>query len=216
MKDRFGSVEVRSVSDDIAKDKVRETRTYTIYHILMQIDKVVGNPTTYSEFNSVENLDVVRVLRTSLGKNYFRVFQYFLEKGAATGRILFNRLKIEKSTAYDIINFFASIGLIEPKIKLGPRKGMKKGATIWGILDCTSEQVRATHQDHLRSLSIKYSIAADLAQTLLEDYAKRSITEVKYSEIVIHIKTTKIKYNTLDLADMVTSTLLEEGIKVWR
>lgn len=147
------------------------------------------------------------------------VFLYFLENGAATSWILQVNLDMPEASTYRALKRLRSLNLVEPAIKLSNVKKSRGGPrpTVWALIGASTEEVARALQLHHRSLSPKYRVAEEIAQSILEDYlVARNIEEISLREIIIHVKELKIPFRTPDIADMAATILHEKGIKVWR
>jgi len=89
--------------------------------------------------------------------------------------------------------------------------------TIYGLYGAKNEKVAECINLHYRTLSPKYLIAEEIAQTILTDYLKqRQTNEISIIEIRKHIKSLRKPFVTSDLSSMVAEVLKEMGVKVWR
>ena len=147
------------------------------------------------------------------------VFLYFCLHGAATAWVLQNELHMAEATAYRALKRLRSMRVVVPAIKAPKIKGSKGGPrpTIWSIDKASNEDIAKALKLHHKMLSPKFQVAETVAQTILDEYiTKKSIDEISYKEIIIHVKELKIPFRTPDIADLAANYLHERGIKVWR
>lgn len=83
---------------------------------------------------------------------------------------------------------------------------------------CSDEEVANAINLHYRTLSPKYRLAREVAQTILTDYIRRrNVDEISYREIVVYIKENRrIPFFIPDIAELAAQYLHEHGIRVWR
>ena len=148
-------------------------------------------------------------------------FIYLCHHAAFTAWLLQIQLGIPESTAHRVLKRLRALGIIEPIIKL-PRRGLRKGGPIpkvWGLVGggCTKEDVAEAINLHYRSLSPKYRLAQEVAQSMLDNHIRpQQLTEISYRMIIIHIKEMQIPFKTPDIVDLAAQYLHEQGVKVWR
>lgn len=177
-----------------------------------------------NEDNIVEKKDRFERL-FSLCKKIFssnsvaKVFLYLCIYGATTAWVLQVELKLAEPTAYRALKQLRTLNIIKPAVKV-PKKLDSKGGprpTVWAIDGSTSEEISKALKLHIKTLSPKYRIAEEVAQTILDDYlSKKASLEITYREIVLQIKRLKIPFNATDVADLAAKYLHERGIRIWR
>lgn len=192
-------------------DIVRDSRTTSLLSLLRGNDMVVRICRTKSENWGEESRDIVRALRTISTAGRYETLSYFLEHGAATAWILRFRLGLPKRTVYDHLELLRALGVIIPQTQVKP-KDRTRPPTIWGLPECTGDQIKAAYQLHLRLLSPKYRLAEKVVQDLLKPH----IAEVSYRDIVNYVKQQGLGFRAHDIADIAAQYLHEQGIKVWR
>lgn len=174
--------------------------------------------------NLASNLKYIQEL-LSFGEKIFssssvaEVFLYFCLKGAATAWILQTELNIPEATVYRVLKRLRALGIIVPALKVSKIKGSKGGPrpTVWALTDTSTIEISKALKLHFRTLSPKYKVAEEIAQTIMDEYInKRERNEISYREILIHIKELFIPFNKPDIADLTARYLHEKGIKVWR
>ena len=146
-------------------------------------------------------------------------FLYFCLHGAATALVLQTELNMAEATVYRAIKRLRTLGIINPAIKVSKIKNSKGGPrpTVWALEGASTEEISRALRLHFKTLSPKYRVAEEVAQTILDEYmSSRSIQEISYKEILIHIKEMRIPFRAPDVADLAAQYLLERGIKVWR
>ena len=146
-------------------------------------------------------------------------FLYFCLHGAATALVLQTELNMAEATVYRAIKRLRTLGIINPAIKVSKIKNSKGGPrpTVWALEGASTEEISRALRLHFKTLSPKYRVAEEVAQTILDEYmSSRSIREISYKEILIHIKEMRIPFRAPDVADLAAQYLLERGIKVWR
>lgn len=124
-----------------------------------------------------------------------------------------------EATTYRAIKQLRSLGIVVPALKVSKIKHSKGGPrpTVWALDGASPDEVAQALRIHYRMLSPKYRIAETVAQTILEEYhEKGKPMEVRYREIIIHVKELKIPFTGPDIADLAAQYLHEKGVKVWR
>jgi len=148
-----------------------------------------------------------------------KVFLYLCLHGAATAWILQVRLTLSEPTAYRALKQLKALSIIRPAIKL-PKKSDSKGGprpTVWSIEGASTQEVSEAVRIHVKTLSPKYRVAEEVAQTILDDYLSgKPSMDITYREIVVQIKHLKLPFNTSDIADLAAQYLYEKGIRIWR
>lgn len=73
------------------------------------------------------------------------------------------------------------------------------------------------HQPNYLCLSPKYRIAEDVVWTILDEYVKkRSVRELTFREILVHVREIHMPFRASDVAELMAEYLSEKGMKVWR
>lgn len=148
-----------------------------------------------------------------------KAFLYLCIHGAATAWILQVKLNLTEPTAYRSLKQLRTLNIVKPAVKV-PKKLKSKGGprpTVWAIEGATTEEISAAINLHIKTLSPKYRIAEEVAQTILDNYlSKKPTLEITYSEIVLQIKQLRIPFNIPDIADLTAKYLHERGIRIWR
>jgi len=143
---------------------------------------------------------------------------YLVQNGAATAWLLQVQLGLPEATAYRALKRLRSLGLVV-KVLRAPKHLSKGGPRpiLWALNDATRDQIASALNLHFRSLSPKYRLAVEIAQTMLDNYIKpRQIHEVSYREILLYIENIRIPFMKPDIADLTAQYLHEQGVKVWR
>jgi hypothetical protein len=80
----------------------------------------------------------------------------------------------------------------------------------------SDEEVARAINLHYRTLSPKYRLVREVAQTILTDYLnRRNVEEISYREIIVYIKENRrIPLFILNIAELAAQYLHEQGIKV--
>jgi hypothetical protein len=147
-------------------------------------------------------------------------FIYLCRKGASTCWLLQVQLGMPEATAYRVLKQLRSLKLVEPVLKL-PKRRLKRSGPIprvWGLVGCYAEEdVARCIILHYRTLSPKYRLAVEVAQSMLDRYIRpRGLKEVSYREILLHVKEMRTPFSKPDVADLAAQYLHEKGIKIWR
>lgn len=150
-----------------------------------------------------------------------QAFLYLCRHGATTAWLLQVMLGMPETTSHRILKRFNALGVVEPIIKLPKRLRKRSGPipTAWGLVGhCSDEEVANAINLHYRTLSPKYRLAREVAQTILTDYLnRRNVEEISYREIVVYIKENRrIPFFIPDIAELAAQYLHEQGIRVWR
>lgn len=146
-------------------------------------------------------------------------FLYFCLHGSATALILQTELNMPEATVYRALKRLRALGIIVPAIKVSKIRNSKGGPrpTVWAITGASTDEISKALKLHFRTLSPKFRVAEEVAQTILDEYVnRRNINEISYREILIHIRELRIPFNKPDIADLAAQYLHEKGIKVWR
>jgi len=140
-------------------------------------------------------------------------------KGSATAWILQSELNMPEATAYRALKKLRALKIVFPAIKISKIKKSKGGPrpVVWAFSDASSEEISNALKLHFRTLSPKYKVAEQIAQTILDDYMnRRNIEEISYREILIRVRKMHIPFRTPDIAYLASQYLHEMGMKVWR
>jgi len=150
-------------------------------------------------------------------ENSTQVLLYLVHHGAATSWTLQCDLHIPESTVYRILKRLRSRGLVEPaiKVKVKDRKG-GPAPVVWATELTQSREIAAAVQRHYRLLSPKYRVAEKIAQSILDEFREGQPREIKYPEIMVHVRRLRIPMLDPDIADLAAKYLHENGVKVWR
>ena len=145
-----------------------------------------------------------------------QVLTFIYRRGAATSRIISNRLNLSEDHVCHILKRLHRWGFIQPFMKTGSHRGAK--STIWTPIGKPDpENVQKAIQEHQNLSKPKYRLADILTQELLDDYIPRKPKpEITYREILIKIREYRIPFNPVDVADIVAWKLQEHGVRVWR
>jgi len=144
-----------------------------------------------------------------------KVLEYLLMNGAASALVLKHRTGLSNSSVYWALDRLSSVGLLRKGIRIrGPNK---KRVTIHFLIDCDMSLIQEAALLHMRTLSPKYRVAEQVAQTILEEYLpSRATKEITYKEIVLQVKSLRLPFSTPDIADLTAQYLHEQGIRIWR
>jgi len=150
-----------------------------------------------------------------------QAFVYLCRTGAVTAWLLQVQLGMPETTSHRVLKRLMALEVVEPIIKM-PRRRMKRSGPIpkvWGLQGhYTQEDVAKAINLHYRTLSPKYRLAREVAQSMLSEYLEpRHLKEVSYREIVAYIKDNRrIPFNAPDIAELAADYIHEKGIRVWR
>ena len=150
-----------------------------------------------------------------------QAFIYLCRTEATTAWLLQIQLGMPETTSHRILKKLRALGVVEPIIKLlkGLRKRSGSISMAWGLVGhCSDEEVAKAINLHYRTLSPKYRLAREVAQTILTDYLnRRNVEEISYREIVVYIKENRrIPFFIPDIAELTARYLYQQGIRVWR
>lgn len=148
-----------------------------------------------------------------------KAFLYLCLNGAATAWILQYKINLTEPTAYRALKQLRSLKIIRPAVKIPKQINSKGGPrpTVWAIEGATNEEISKAMNLHIKTLSPKYRVAEEVAQTILDDYlSKKSTLEITYTEIILQIKRLNIPFHAPDIADLTAKYLHEKGIRIWR
>jgi len=191
-----------------------------IYYIIRAFQIILR----YDRINAASQLAYDRKILSACGRIFrsdsiAQAFLYLCRHGAATGWLLQVELGVPEATAHRVIRNLKALGIIEPILKVPQRRMKRSGPmpTIWGLVGhCSDEEVARAVTLHYRTLSPKYRAAEKVAQTILNEFTGERPMEVNYRDIMQRVKTMKIPYSGVDIADLIAQYLHEKGIKVWR
>jgi len=202
------STEIQSTSDCISP-----------YSIVKAIRIILSNDDCIPKNDVTATLGTLSKLVTILrNPSLSQVFTYLITNGAATSWILQVQLGLPEASIYRSLRTLRVHGYITPQTRFNNKQSHRSGPRpkIWGVIDCTAEQVAEAYNLHQRCLSPKYRIAEEIAQTILDKYAKNGWEEIAYRDIITYIKATQNQFKAPDIADLVSQYLTEKGVKVWR
>jgi predicted transcriptional regulator len=145
-------------------------------------------------------------------------FLYFCLHGAATAWVLQMELNQPEATVYRTLKRLRAVGLISPALKVSKIQSSKGGPrpTIWALGSASGDEIAAALKHHYRTLSPKYRVAEEVAQTILDQYVKKGREEITYRDLLDQIKEMHIPFKAPDIADLAAQYLVEKGVKVWR
>jgi predicted transcriptional regulator len=145
-------------------------------------------------------------------------FLYFCLHGAATAWVLQTELSQPEATVYRTLKRLRAVGLISPALKVSKVQSSKGGPrpTIWALESASGDEIAAALKHHYRTLSPKYRVAEEVAQTILDQYVKKGREEITYRDLLDQIKEMRIPFKAPDIADLAAQYLVEKGVKVWR
>ncbi len=145
-------------------------------------------------------------------------FLYFCLHGAGTAWVLQTELNQPEATVYRTIKRLRAVGLITPALKVSKVQSSKGGPrpTVWALESASSDEIAAALRHHYRTLSPKYRVAEEVAQTILDDYTKKGREEITYRDLLDQIREMRIPFKAPDIADLAAQYLVEKGVKVWR
>lgn len=150
-----------------------------------------------------------------------QAFIYLCRTGAVTAWLLQIQLGMPETTSHRVLKQLMALEIVEPVIKM-PRRRMKRSGPIpkvWGLRGhYVPEDVAKAINLHYRTLSPKYRLAREVAQSMLTEYLEpRHLKEISYREIVAYVKDNRwISFNAPDIAELAADYIHEKGIKVWR
>ncbi len=144
------------------------------------------------------------------------VFFYFCVHGASTAWILQNELGVPEATAYRALKRLRAMKVVVPALRVSRTKEAKGGPrpTVWAFHEAENTEIAAALRLHYKLLSPKYCVAERIAQTILEEYRDKQLTEISYKLIVTRVKELRVPFRSLDIAGLAANYLMERGIKV--
>ncbi len=145
-------------------------------------------------------------------------FLYFCLHGAGTAWVLQTELNQPEATVYRTLKRLRAVGLIGPALKVSKVQSSKGGPrpTICALESASGDEIAAAPKHHYRTLSPKYRVAEEIAQTILDQYVKKGREEITYRDLLDQIKEMRIPFKAPDIADLAAQYLVEKGVKVWR
>ncbi len=145
-------------------------------------------------------------------------FLYFCLHGAGTAWVLQTELNQPEATVYRTLKRLRAVGLISPALKVSKVQSSKGGPrpTVWSLESATGDEIAAALKHHYRTLSPKYRVAEEVAQTILDQYVQKGHEEITYRDLLDQIKEMRIPFKAPDIADLAAQYLVEKGVKVWR
>lgn len=153
-------------------------------------------------------------------KSASEIFLYLCEHEVTTAWLLQVQLLLPEATVYRALKQLHAFGVIKPILMLSHRRKTAKGGprpTVWGIPNCSDDNVVKAVALHYRSKSPKYRAAEKVAQDILDNYIlAQQLSEISYRTILIVIKEMRIPFAMPDIADLAAQYLRERGVKVWR
>jgi hypothetical protein len=198
--------EIQSTSDSIPQYNIIKA-----IRIILSNDDCIPNGDVTATLGTLSKL--VTILRNP---SLSQVFTYLITYGAASSWVLQVQLGLPEASIYRCLRSLNANGYITPQHRFVDRLSHRSGPRpkIWGVIDCTSEQVAEAINLHQRCLSPKYRVAEEIAQTLLTRYVVNG--EITYRDLLAHVKATHAEFRAPDVADLAAQYLAERGIKVWR
>lgn len=147
-----------------------------------------------------------------------RVLLYLVHRGAATSWILQCDLGIPESSVYRALKRLRSVGVVVPALKVATQRKTKGGPrpTMWVTELTTTGETAAALRRHYRLLSPKYRVAEQISQAILDEFTPGEPREVKFAELMIRVKSLRLPFVGVDVADLAANYLHESGVKVWR
>ncbi len=145
-------------------------------------------------------------------------FLYFCLHGAATAWVLQTELNQPEATVYRTIKRLRAVGLIGPALKVSKVQSSKGGPrpTVWALNSASGDEIAAALRHHYRTLSPKYRVAEEVAQTIMDQYVQKGREEITYRDLLDQIREMRIPFKAPDIADLAAQYLVEKGVKVWR
>ena len=150
-----------------------------------------------------------------------QAFIYLCRTGATTAWLLQVQLGMPETTSHRVLKRLMTLEIVEPVIKIPRRKLRRSGPIpkVWGLRGhYGDEDVAKAINLHYRTLSPKYRMAREIAQSMLSEYIRpRHVKEISYKDIVAYVREMRrVPFHSPDLADLAATYIHEQGIKVWR
>jgi hypothetical protein len=170
--------------------------------------------------DAVHDLKLLSLLGSIFHSDFTaKSFVYFIKYGAATAWTLQVQLGLSQSRAYASMKTLTALGFIEEirkfrgmdRVRGGPRPKM------WGLTDCSQEQVVEAIQLHAKCKSPKYRQAEEVIQFILDDYViPLGVTEMTWKQLIVKVREFGKPYRSDDIAQIGIPILKKHGVKVWR
>ena len=147
-----------------------------------------------------------------------KAFSFFIKNGAATAWVLQVQLGLSESRTYSSIRTLTALGFVEEirkfraidRVRGGPRPKM------WGIMDCSQEQVVEAISLHSRCKSPKYRQAESVVQEILETYLiPYRVKSITRNDLLTRIRRFGKPYRADDIVQIAIPLLEKNGVKVW-
>jgi predicted transcriptional regulator len=215
---------VLPLRDALSGDKSRSVKTLPEEHQFVKYTQVFRKLLLLNEKNDLATTlkNIQELLNFS--ENIFsspavaETFLYFCLHGAATAWVLQTELSMPEATVYRTVKRLRALGLIGPALKVSKVQSSKGGPrpTIWALESASGDEIASALKHHYRTLSPKYRIAEEVAQTILDQFVTKGREEITYRDLLNQIKDMRIPFKAPDIADLAAQYLIEKGVKVWR
>ena len=139
--------------------KSHQNETPSLSSLLSNIYKVLQYNETYSVERDIVPQDIVSVLRDLISPLKWRIFKYYMDRGASTIYTLRFNLNIRKARAYRNHKLLEEHNIVRPVAIVKPVKPMTRPAQIWGLPGATEKQIKDAYQQHIKLISPRYRIA---------------------------------------------------------
>jgi hypothetical protein len=170
--------------------------------------------------NAVFDLKLLSLLGSIFqSESTAKAFSHFIKYGASTAWILQVQLGLSESRTYSSIRTLQALGFIEEirkfrgmdRVRGGPRPKM------WGLTDCSQEQVMTAILLHGKCKSPKYRQAEEVIQSILDEYViPMGVTEMTWQQLIQRVRGFGKSYRADDIALIGIPILKKHGVKVWR
>jgi len=215
---------VLPLRDALSSDKSRSVKILPEEHQFVKYTQVFRKLLLLNEKNDLATTlkNIQELLNFS--ENIFsspavaETFLYFCLHGAATAWVLQTELNMPEATVYRTVKRLRALGLISPALKVSKVQSSKGGPrpTIWALDSASGDEIASALKHHYRTLSPKYRVAEEIAQTILDQFVAKGREEITYRDLLDQIKDMRIPFKAPDIADLAAQYLVEKGIKVWR
>ena len=164
--------------------------------------------------NSALILGILTKYESILGSAATRkAFMFFLEQGASTIPYYIASQNVIDQTAYRVVRRLKKEGIIQPVYKIKTSKQGGPKSTVYGLVDCTQQEIQFAVANHNRLNNVLYKQIEYVYQLTLSDVENQAI---QYMKIVNLARRHSAGFAFIDVADETAKKLTLEGIKVWR
>lgn len=191
---------------------VPKNDTVSLYSLLKDFASMTTIDTTTPDYNLEPRRNIVTDFVTTTKKNRWIVFLFLLKHGCATAKNIFTITQLKRRTVYRVLEDFRIMGLARYITKLKGFPGANHAGVLYGLPDCTEQQVIDAISLYRRISSPFFKPAEKLAMDFMEyELQPSKATKLNTGQVRVWLMNQEIPTRNRLVTERIIIMLLKEN-----